>query len=56
MDVYDYINAYKTMELSEAIQACEEHACTFEEYRVDYPSSGLNGWVGTKQLFGWLGY
>ena len=56
MDSEKFISNYKTIELSYAIELCEEHGTSFEEYSVDYPSSGLNGWIDCKQLMTWLGY
>jgi hypothetical protein len=56
MDIEEYMNTYRTMELSEAILVCEEHGVSFDEYCAEYPSSGLNGWIDVRQFFGWLGY
>ena len=56
MSIEEYIQEYKTMEFSDAYYQCEQHGTTMIEYRQDYPSSGLNGWIDTKQFFGWLGY
>jgi len=56
MSIEEYMNTYRSMEVSECMWQCEEHSTSWDEYRHDYPSSGLSGMVDVKQFFGWLGY
>ena len=56
MNIEEYMNTYRTMELSSAISACEDHGASFDEYCAEYPNSGLNGWIDVRQFFAWLGY
>ena len=56
MNSEEYIQEYQTISLREASRLCDEHSIAFSEYQKEYPNTGLDSHIDSKNLLHWLGY